>query len=101
MNIINGTIDRRDSLLTASNLTEIPFSRTDPSDEVIERVFVGRVQQLRDAAWRVVDRPRNILVLGGYGLGKTTFIRKLLRELHGAKNLRFLTGYAPLQSDSP
>ena len=101
MNIINGTIDRRQALLTASNLTEIPFSRTDPSDQIIERVFVGRVQQLKDAAWRVVDRPRNILVLGGYGLGKTTFIRKLLRELHGAKTMRFLTGYAPLQSDSP
>lgn len=101
MNIINGTIDRRVALLTASNLTEIPFSRTDPPDEVIERVFVGRVQQLKDAAWRVVDRPRNILVLGGYGLGKTTFIRKLLRELHGAKTVRFLTGYAPLQTDSP
>lgn len=101
MNIINGTLDRRYALLTASNLTEIPFSRTDPSDELIERVFVGREQQLKDAAWRVVDRPRNILVLGGYGLGKTTFIRKLLRELHGAKTLRFLTGYAPLQSDSP
>jgi type II secretory pathway predicted ATPase ExeA len=101
MNIINGTLDRRYALLAASNLTEIPFSRTDPSDEIIERVFVGRVQQIRDAAWRVMDRPRNILVLGGYGLGKTTFIRKLLRELHGAKTLRFLTGYAPLQSDTP
>ncbi len=101
MNIINGSIDRRFALLTASELTEIPFSRTEPTDEVIDRVFVGRAQQLRDAAWRTVDRPRNILVLGGYGLGKTTFIRKLLRELHSAKNVRFLTGYAPLQSDTP
>ena len=101
MNIINGSIDRRYTLLSASDLTEIPFSRTEPTDEVIDRVFVGRAQQLKDAAWRTVDRPRNILVLGGYGLGKTTFIRKLLRELHGAKNVRFLTGYAPLQSDTP
>jgi type II secretory pathway predicted ATPase ExeA len=101
MNIINGSIDRRYALLNASNLREIPFSRTEPTDETIDRVFVGRVQQLQDAAWRTVDRPRNILVLGGYGLGKTTFIRKLLRDLHGAKTVSFLTGYAPLQSDSP
>ncbi len=101
MSILNGTIDRRNALLTASGLRENPFVRTEPPDEVIDRVFVGRAQQLQDAALRVVDRPRNILVVGGYGMGKTTFIRKLLRELHGAKTVRFLTGYAPLRSDSP
>lgn len=48
----------------------------------------------------VVDRPRNVLVVGGYGYGKTTFVRKLLRELAGAKRHTFLTGYAPLRQDS-
>jgi hypothetical protein len=100
MSIINGSLDRRTSLLSDGNLTGNPFTRTEPSEEVIDRVFVGRVQQIREAAFRVLDRPRNLLVLGGYGLGKTTFIRKLLRELHGSRTIRFLTGYAPLRSDT-
>jgi type II secretory pathway predicted ATPase ExeA/Holliday junction resolvase-like predicted endonuclease len=101
MSIINGSLDRRSSVLAASNLTGNPFTRTEPSEAVIDRVFVGRAEQIREAAFRVLEKPRNLLVLGGYGLGKTTFIRKLLRELHGSKNIRFLTGYAPLRSDTP
>jgi hypothetical protein len=100
MSIINGSLDRRTALLSASNLTGNPFTRTEPSEEVIDRVFVGRVQQIREAAFRVLDRPRNLLVIGGYGLGKTTFMRKLLRELQSSKTIRLLTGYAPLRSDT-
>jgi type II secretory pathway predicted ATPase ExeA len=100
MSIINGSLDRRTALLSSCNLTGNPFTRTEPSEEVIDRVFVGRVQQIREAAFRVLDRPRNLLVLGGYGLGKTTFIRKLLRELQSSRTIRFLTGYAPLRSDT-
>jgi Holliday junction resolvase-like predicted endonuclease len=101
MSIINGSLDLRKALLAASNLKGNPFSRTEPGEDIIDRVFVGRAEQLKDAAFRVLDRPRNLLVTGGYGLGKTTFIRKLLRELHSARTVRFLTGYAPLRSDSP
>lgn len=101
MSIINGSLDRRTALLEAGNLRENPFVRTEPPDEVIDRIFVGRTQQLRDAAFRVLDRPRNLLVIGGHGLGKTTFIRKLLRELYTTRTIRFLTGYAPLRTDTP
>jgi hypothetical protein len=101
MSIINGSLDRRTAILSASNLTGNPFTRTEPSEDVIDRVFVGRIHQLKEAAFRVLDRPRNLLVAGGYGLGKTTFIRKLLRELQGSRSIPFLTGYAPLRSDTP
>jgi type II secretory pathway predicted ATPase ExeA/Holliday junction resolvase-like predicted endonuclease len=101
MSIINGSLDRRTEVLSAGNLTVNPFTRTEPSEDVIDRVFVGRSQQIREAAFRVLDRPRNLLVTGGFGLGKTTFIRKLLRELQGSQKIRFLTGYAPLRSDTP
>lgn len=101
MSIVNGTLDRRRQLLDAWNLDDNPFIKTEPPESVIDRVFVGREKEMRAAAMRVVDRPRNVLVYGGYGCGKTTFVRKLLRELTSAKRVRFLTGYAPLGHDSP
>ncbi len=101
MSILNGTLDERWDLLAALNLTENPFIRTDPSEKDLGRVFVGRVNEMREVAARVVDRPRNILVYGGYGCGKTTFVRKLLQELQSARRRRFLTGYAALATDTP
>lgn len=77
-----------------------PFVKTEPKGPLIDQVFIGRERELREAAMAVVDRPRNVLVVGGYGYGKTTFVRKLLRELTGAKRHTFLTGYAPLRQDS-
>lgn len=100
MSIINGAIDRRRELLGSCNLRENPFVKTEPKGSLIDQVFIGRERELRDAAMAVVDRPRNVLVVGGYGYGKTTFIRKLLRELAAAKRRTFLTGYAPLRQDS-
>lgn len=101
MSIVNGSIDRRRKVLAGCNLTENPFTRAEPPEAVLDRVFVGRHDELVDAAMTVVDRPRNLLVYGGFGYGKTTFVRKLLRELHSARETRFLTGYAPLRHDSP
>jgi type II secretory pathway predicted ATPase ExeA/Holliday junction resolvase-like predicted endonuclease len=100
MSIINGAIDRRRELLASCNLRENPFVKTEPKGPLIDQVFIGRERELREAAMAVVDRPRNVLVVGGYGYGKTTFVRKLLRELAGAKRHTFLTGYAPLRQDS-
>ena len=100
MSIINGSIDRRRELLASCNLRENPFVKTEPKSSLIDQVFIGRERELRDAAMAVVDRPRNVLVVGGYGYGKTTFVRKLLRELSAAKRQTFLTGYAPLRQDS-
>jgi type II secretory pathway predicted ATPase ExeA len=100
MSIINGAIDRRRELLQSCNLRENPFVKTEPKGPLIDQVFIGRERELREAAMAVVDRPRNVLVVGGYGYGKTTFVRKLLRELAGAKRHTFLTGYAPLRQDS-
>lgn len=101
MSIVNGSLGRRHALLKACNLQRNPFSKTEPKADAIDRVFVGREAELRDAAWRVYDGPRNLLVVGGYGYGKTTFVRKLLRELRMTETVSFLTGYASLQHDSP
>lgn len=88
------------AVLESMNLRENPFTKNEPDDLAIEQVFVGRAPEMRDAALRLVDRPRNLLVQGGYGYGKTTFVKKLLHELSSSKKLRFLTGYAPLRHDS-
>ena len=101
MSIVNGTLDRRQELLDALNLTENPFVKTQPADTAIVRIFVGRVDEMRGAAMGVVDHPRNLLVWGGYGCGKTTFVRKLLHELRTARKISFLTGYAALVEDTP
>jgi type II secretory pathway predicted ATPase ExeA len=101
MSIVNGSLDRRHALLSACNLQRNPFTKTEPKEEAIDQVFVGREAEVRDAAVRVYDGSRNILVVGGYGYGKTTFVRKLLRELRETKTAPFLTGYAALQHDSP
>ncbi|MEP7125076.1 MAG: hypothetical protein ABJE95_29370 [Byssovorax sp.] len=89
MSIVNGTLDRRQELLDTLNLTENPFVKTQPADTAIDRIFVGRVAEMRAAAMSVVDHPRNLLVWGGYGCGKTTFVRKLLHELRMARKLSF------------
>lgn len=101
MSIVNGSLDRRHALLSACNLRRNPFTKTEPKNDAIDQVFVGREAEVRDAALRVYDGPRNLLVVGGYGYGKTTFVRKLLRELHETKSVTFLTGYSALQHDSP
>jgi hypothetical protein len=100
MSIVNGAIDRKWAVLEAMNLRENPFTKNEPDELAIQEVFVGRAAEMRDAALRLVDRPRNLLVQGGYGYGKMTFVRKLLQELRGSTRLRFLTGYAPLRHDS-
>src|SRR5262245_3276492 len=98
---MHGTLDERWALLEALNLTENPFVKTEPSERDLDRIFVGRVDEMREVAARVVDRPRNVLVYGGYGCGKTTFVLRLLQELRGARRRRFLTGYAALGADTP
>jgi hypothetical protein len=100
VSIVNGSLDLKQDLLDALNLTNNPFVRTEPAEGGLDRIFVGRDSELRTAAMRLVDRPRNLLVWGGYGCGKTTFVRVLLHELRAAKKRRFLTGYAPLVEDT-
>ncbi|HYO59999.1 hypothetical protein, partial [Archangium sp.] len=78
MSIVNGSLERRHALLSVCNLQRNPFTKTEPKDDAIDQVFVGREAEVRDAAMRVYDGPRNLLVVGGYGYGKTTFVRKLL-----------------------
>jgi type II secretory pathway predicted ATPase ExeA len=101
MSIVNGSLERRHALLSACNLQRNPFTKTEPKDDTIDQVFVGREAEVRDAAVRIYDGSRNLLIVGGYGYGKTTFVRKLLRELRETKSVSFLTGYAALQHDSP
>lgn len=101
MSILNGAIERRQDVLALGNLRENPFPKAEPPAELLDRVFVGREVELRRVATQTVDRPRNVLVIGGYGLGKTTFLRKLLAEMAAARRVVWLTGYAPLRRDSP
>jgi len=101
MNIINGTLDKRNEVLESWNLHGNPFRKDPPPEPELSRIFVGRQDEMRRAAFATYDIPRNVLVRGGYGMGKTTFIKKLLAELSSAKRVSFLTAYQPLIGDRP
>jgi type II secretory pathway predicted ATPase ExeA len=99
--IVNGRLDDQQELLHTLNLAVNPFVRTKSNEAPVGQVFVGRVNEIRAAAMRVVDHARNLLVWGGHGCGKTTFLRKLLHELRAARKISFLTGYTTLVEDTP
>jgi hypothetical protein len=83
------------------NLSRNPFHKEPPPDDWIDRIFVGRQQEMYRAASAFLGLPRNIIVRGGYGMGKTTFVKKLLRELAATETTRFLVAYQPLVGDRP
>jgi hypothetical protein len=99
-NLFNGSFERRTQVLDRYNLRKNPFRKDAPSD-ALDDIFIGRQRELRRAGFVMYDSPRNVLVRGGFGMGKTTFVRKLLSELSGAKKASFLTAYQPLLGSSP
>ena len=101
MSIINGAIGRRLDLLKAANIERNPFRAIEPDPRYLSKVFVGRQEEMRHVGPRLAEQSRNVLVVGSYGSGKTTFIKKLLQELRAASRIRFLGGYAPLRHNTP
>jgi hypothetical protein len=99
--IFNGTFDHRAQILDRYNLQKNPFRKDAPPDDVINKIFIGRLPELRRAAYTMYDSPRNVLVRGGFGMGKTTFMRKLLFELSSASKAQFLTARHPLLGGTP
>ncbi len=93
--------DRPSRLPEGWNLSRNPFHKDPPGDELIDETFVGRkAEMLRvgDAFW---DLPRNVMIRGGYGMGKTTFAKKILRELAITQSRKFLVSYEALAGDRP
>ncbi len=83
------------------NIARNPFHKDPPIEELIDKVFVGRKQEMRRTISAMLDLPRNVMVRGGYGMGKTTFVKKLLREFENSKTRRFLVAYEALVGDRP
>ncbi len=100
-NLFNGSFDRRGQILDRYNLLKNPFRKDAPPPDVLDKIFIARQTELRRAGYVMYDSPRNVLVRGGFGMGKTTFVRKLLSELAGAEKVRFLTVYHPLLGRTP
>lgn len=94
-------LEGRPKILARWNLSRNPFHKEPPPDEWIDRIFVGRRQEMRRAAGAIVELPRNVIVRGGYGMGKTTFVKKFLHELAATVKQRFLVAYEPLVGDRP
>ncbi|MBL7063199.1 MAG: ATP-binding protein [Anaerolineae bacterium] len=62
-------------------LSDVPFRATPPEDPVqLSRIFYGRQREL-DLALPALYEGRNVLVRGLWGVGKTTFILRLLHRL--------------------
>lgn len=100
--IINGAFKEALERLRTLNLRSNPFRRDALTGADLDRAFVGRAPEMRRAARQVFDSMgRNLLVKGGYGSGKTTFVRKFLRELEVAQGMKFLAGFASLGPPTP
>ena len=75
------SIARYRETLRQWGLTDVPFRATPPEDPAeLSRVFYGRQHEL-DLALPALYEGRNVLVRGLWGVGKTTFILRLLHRL--------------------
>lgn len=99
--LLNEDLEGRPRILETWNLRRNPFHKDPPPDEWIDKIFVGRRREMRRAAGAILDLPRNVMVRGGYGMGKTTFVKKILHELAAAPKMTFLVAYQPLVGDRP
>ena len=89
----------RDALFDAWNLSGNPFHKDPPPDDLLTRVFVGRERELLRVGRAILDSPRNVMLRGGYGMGKTTFVKRLLSELAKTTSRRYLVAYGSLLGD--
>lgn len=98
---LDDDLDLRPRLLERWNLSRNPFHKDPPPDDWIDRIFVGRRREMRQVLGAILELPRNVMIRGGYGMGKTTFVKKLLHELAATTKRRFLVAYQPLLGDRP
>ena len=64
--------------------------------ERLAKVFVDRKEEIERAVITCLEEPRNILVYGMFGIGKSAFILKVLYEFAKAINIHSLTSYSYL-----
>lgn len=62
-------------------LDQILFRVRLPESRYLDKVFTGRAAEIEECRIAVNDAPSNILVNGVFGVGKTIFIKELLRKL--------------------
>jgi Cdc6-like AAA superfamily ATPase len=74
-------IREQDTIRQTWRLNAIPFRDVPPEDpKLLDRYFVGRDEEM-DKAKSVLYGGGNVLVRGGWGVGKTAFIRTTLHRL--------------------
>ena len=76
-----------------------PFSSRPPEPRLISQIFTGREREMSLAIPTVLETPRNLLLYGVFGVGKTIFILELLRKLEQIDNT--LVVYTSLTGDTP
>jgi len=69
--------------------------------ERVAKIFVGRDEEIEKAIVSCLEEPRNILIYGMFGIGKSAFILKLLYEFANATNIRSITSYSYLGEATP
>jgi len=99
--LFNGDFKTRKQILRRFLLEQNPFRKGSPRHDILDAIFIGRRAELRRAGFAMLDSPRNVLVRGGFGMGKTTFVHKLLSELARAQHINTLTSYHALVGNTP
>jgi len=92
-------IERRQKRLREWGLKKNPFSIRPPALQLLNEIFTNREKEMRSIIPTLYELPRNALVYGAYGIGKTTFVIETLRELSTLSKV--LVAYAPLSGESP
>ena len=65
----------------AWGLERVLFSVKPPAEPFRHKVFAARDKEFERAEVAVLDAPRNLLISGLFGIGKTIFIKELLAGL--------------------
>jgi hypothetical protein len=81
-------------------LERVLFSLQPPQPPYRQKVFAARDRESERAEAALLDAPRNLLISGLFGVGKTIFIEELLRDLQVSYPDDVLTVYECLDSTS-
>ena len=79
-------------------LDKVLFAERTPLPEYRKIVFAERTEELERAEMLLIDTPRNLLVGGLFGVGKTIFLQELMRYLQEQYPEDVLTVYECLDS---
>jgi hypothetical protein len=90
---------KRKETLKKWDLTYNPFSGRPPEPRLLSQIFTGREREMSLAMPTVLEVPRNLLIYGVFGVGKTVFILETLRKLKEIDNP--LVIYTSLIGDTP